>query len=503
MQRNSLLKSVIFGFLSWFLPLGLNFVATPLIVRGLGVEKFGVYALILGFVSYSFTFNVGRAIIKYVSEFQASRQTEKISEVISATLLLNILVGGAGMTILCVFARWFVVSLLQIEEKLQDEAVTGFYFASVIIFTIMLTQSFSSIIQAVHRFDIYSYLTIISTSVLAVGNIILIRFHPSIEMLLILNLTLSVLVSLVFYFYARRLLPDFKLTLGFPREIFFLVVRYSLAIVAAQILGNVLLLFERGWITSKFGTEAVTYYIIPLNLGIYIHAFIASLTLALFPLASETKSLGDTDKLRIIYTKATKIVAVLAAFLSLTLINGRVFILHLWLGDDFVQHSADILAIHALTFGFLAVIIVSFQTIEGAGFPNISSIVIFGWVPLRIVLLIVLVGDYGVRGVAAARLAGELVFIPAILYIETKVFRKILWRFWLRALPTIAVAAFFATVAQIWFFRSLPLSWINLLAGVSIGGLIFALTLYAAGFISVAEKQWLKTTFSERIFRRT
>ncbi len=503
MKRNSLLKSVMFGFLSWFLPLGLNFVATPLIVRGLGVEKFGVYTLILGFVSYSFTFNVGRAIIKYVSEFRANNETEKISDVVSATLLLNLLVGGAGTTILCLFARWFVVSLLQVEEKLQNEAIIGFYFASVIIFTVMLTQSFSSIIQALHRFDVYSYLTIGSTSLLAVGNIVLIKFYPNIETLLIWNLTLSAIGSLLFYIYARRLLPELKLTLRFPRKILVLILKYSLAIVAAQILGNLLLLFERGWIANKFGAEAVTYYIIPLNLGIYIHAFISSLTLVLFPLTSEVKSLGDTRKLQTIYTKATKIVVVLAAFLALTLINGRVFILHLWLGDDFVRNSADILAVHAVTFGFLAVVIISFQTIEGAGFPNVSTAVIFGWVVLSIPLMILLTGNYGVWGAAAGRLAGEAVFIPAILYIEKKVFGAVLWEFWLRTLPVIACAVLFASLAQMFLLSRLPLSWINLLAGVAASGVIFALSLLLTGFLTGNEKQWLKNTFNEKVFRIT
>lgn len=111
MKRNSLLKNVIFGFVSWFLPLGLSFFATPLVVRGLGVEEFGVYALVLGFVSYSFTFNIGKALLKYVSEYQATNETEKISQVISATLLLSLIVGGLGMTILLFFSRWFVINL--------------------------------------------------------------------------------------------------------------------------------------------------------------------------------------------------------------------------------------------------------------------------------------------------------------------------------------------------------------------------------------------------------
>jgi O-antigen/teichoic acid export membrane protein len=201
MKQNSILKNVIFGFLSWFLPLGLSFIATPLIVHGLGKAEYGVYALVLGFVSYSFTFNISRAIIKYVSEFQATSKTKEISEIISTTFWLNLLVGGIGMTLLFFFSKWFVVDLLQIENKLQDQAVNAFYLASVIIFSTMMAQVFSSIIQAIHRFDIYSYITVITTTLLTSGNIVLVWYNQKIEMLLVWTLFLTTVSSFTFFFF--------------------------------------------------------------------------------------------------------------------------------------------------------------------------------------------------------------------------------------------------------------------------------------------------------------
>ncbi len=86
-MKSNWLRSAFFGFISWLLPLGLTFYATPLVVRRLGVEEYGLYALVLGFVSYSFTFSIGRAVTKYVAEFRATGETEKINEVLAATPL--------------------------------------------------------------------------------------------------------------------------------------------------------------------------------------------------------------------------------------------------------------------------------------------------------------------------------------------------------------------------------------------------------------------------------
>src|SRR5437868_9045861 len=89
----SVFRNVIYGSLTWILPLGLSFVATPVIVRSLGDNDYGIYALILGFISYSFTFNFGRAITKYVAEYRVSGESEKIRDVISASFFLNVVIG--------------------------------------------------------------------------------------------------------------------------------------------------------------------------------------------------------------------------------------------------------------------------------------------------------------------------------------------------------------------------------------------------------------------------
>ena len=64
-------------FSTWFLPLGLSFFATPIIVKALGDEDYGIYALVLGFIGYSFNFGIGRAITKYIAEYRASGETRE------------------------------------------------------------------------------------------------------------------------------------------------------------------------------------------------------------------------------------------------------------------------------------------------------------------------------------------------------------------------------------------------------------------------------------------
>ena len=105
----SVFRNVIYGSLAWILPLGLSFVATPIIVRSLGNSDYGIYALVLGFISYSFTFNFGRAITKYIAEYRVTGESEKIRDVISASFFLNIAIGLIGVLVMCLLAGWLVL----------------------------------------------------------------------------------------------------------------------------------------------------------------------------------------------------------------------------------------------------------------------------------------------------------------------------------------------------------------------------------------------------------
>ena len=138
--------------------------------------------------------------------------------------------------------------------------------------------------------------------------------------------------------------------------------------IGYQILANVLLLFERGWITRQLGAESLTYYVVPMILGLYIHSFISSLMLVIFPLASELKD--KKERLLKLYTKATKIVVFLVVFMATTLIVQSKFFLTLWMGAEFAEKSAVLLVFHTITFGLLAILTVSWQMTEGLGYPN-------------------------------------------------------------------------------------------------------------------------------------
>src|SRR5436190_8175512 len=362
---SSVLRNIIYGALTWFLPLGLSLVATPVIVRSLGNNDYGIYALLLGFIGYSFAFALARAITKYIAEYRVSGQAEKIRDIISATFFLNVVVGAAGVLTVCLLAGWLVRDVFRIEPQEQQKTITALYIAGGIIFLTMLGQFFSAVLQGIHRFDVYSKIFAANNVLLVGGNLVLAWLGYGLLPLLWWNFVVLLLSCAVYAMAARQLLPEFGIGFTFSRSTLGLVMRYSGAIVVYQILANSVLLFERGWITHKLGSESLTYYVVPMSLGILLHGFVSSLILVIFPLASELHA--ERDKLLRLYTKATKVITLLVVFIVATAAVHSSRFLALWMGPAFAERSSELLVIHMVCFGVIAIMAISFQLTEGLG----------------------------------------------------------------------------------------------------------------------------------------
>src|SRR5215204_2409922 len=245
-NSKSIVRNSIYGFSTWLLPLILSFVATPVIVRALGHEDYGIYALVLGFIAYSFNFNVGRAITKYVAEYRASGSSDKIAEVISATLFINLGLGALGLVVIFAAANPLVTQILKIPTEAQVKTVDALYVAALTIFFLMLNQVFNAILQGLHRFDVYAKILNLNNILTISGNLLLALKGFGLLALLGWNLLITAGAAILAAGFAKRLLPEFSLSMKFRRATLRLVFKYSSGVIAYQILANILLLFERG-----------------------------------------------------------------------------------------------------------------------------------------------------------------------------------------------------------------------------------------------------------------
>lgn len=489
-SRNLFLKNSLYGLSSWLFPILPTMIATPIVLKGLGKAHYGLFVIILGFISYFFTTAIGRVAAKYVAEYQATREHDKISAVISSTILLGVGVTLAGGLLIVLFSRVIVADVLLVPPELQDDGVTALYLACVTIMSLMLGQIFQLVLQGLNRFDRYLLLTNLSSVSFSVGSIVFVLNGFGVLALLTWNLFTTTAVGILSYFIVKRLLPEFSFSFRIESNAWRVVYRYAASIIAYQIFGNILLLFERGWIMRKFGPEALSYYVVPMTLGMYLHLFIASLILATFPLVNEL--LADPERLTTLYQKSTKLVLTLVVFAVLSVIAGGRLFLSIWIDADFANFSSTLLSIQVMTFGILALSTIAWQVAESFRAAALNALSTFFWMAIAVPLMIFLADGWQTSSIALARLAGVLIFIPLIFYVEKRFLGGIFWRFWGFISFRIALAAILASVAEWTIIFNLEQSWLTFVIAVGTGGVCYVTCLLLTGFFDDSEKQLFK-----------
>src|SRR5262249_10484134 len=99
------------------------FYLAPILVRGLGDERYGIWALVESVLAYLLLFDLGVAasVVRYVARFEATRDQEGLNRVFSTSLCIF---GAAGVCALVVAVLVALVgpSLLTIPAALLHEA---------------------------------------------------------------------------------------------------------------------------------------------------------------------------------------------------------------------------------------------------------------------------------------------------------------------------------------------------------------------------------------------
>ena len=480
---------MIYGVSSWIVPVALGTIATPIIVKSLGARQYGIYALVLGLIAYSFNFNVGRAVTKYLAEYRSAGETEKIRSVLTATFAVNLIVGVLGLVVTFLVAPSLVSRVFRIEESLRGEALSAVYLSAFIIFAFIWGQVFSAVLQGLNRIDVYSKVQNVTSFLMVGGSISIALAGYGLMELLYWNLATTTLSAFLSAVSSYRLMPELGFSLRTDSEAFRKVILFSAPVVGYQIMANIVLLFERGWITAKLGSEALTYYVVPMTPGMLLHGFAFSAMITLFPVVS---ALDDRTQLLALYRKVSKTICFVVVFVVASLIALNQPILALWVGPDFASQSGTLLILHSITFGILAIAVIAYQLADGVGFPSFGFWATLFVLLISLPLMLVLI-PFGNIGIAVARLAAFSVMIPGVVLLERRVFGQVQKRFWLESGIRLLAAGVAAGFAEMLIRNFLSDAWWSLGLEFAAGGAIYCLVLFALGFVDDEEREFINS----------
>jgi O-antigen/teichoic acid export membrane protein len=390
----------------------------PFIVRGLGVERFGLLSIAWVAPEY-FIFmdlGLGRAATKYIAEAIGLGHKDQISRLVWTALKAQLVLGSLGALGLFGITSFLTQDILNVPSALEFEAKTMFQIVALSIPLVLVSGTLTGVLAAGQRFDLLNLVNVsvnVANFVLTLVGVLYWDWRlTEIATLLVISKFLAVAAL---YHLCARVFPIFRRS-RFDRMELRALLSFGGWVTVSSVVVPILLYLDRFIIGASMTMAAVAYYSIPYEAITKLWIIPTSLVLTLFPAFSTLTGQGETRQIASLLTRSMKwilltlgpIVVVIAAFSR--------EILQSWLGSDFALQST--LALQILAMGILVNCMVQGQyaLVHAIGRPDLTAKVHLIQLPVYCVLVWWLVGLWGITGAALAqsiRLGGEFLLVLA------------------------------------------------------------------------------------------
>jgi O-antigen/teichoic acid export membrane protein len=384
------------------LPAFVGLIAIPPILRGLGVERFGVLTLawmVIGYFSL-LDFGLGRAVTKFAAELMVSPQPNGTRLVWTAWYIMTA-VGLVGGCLLAATTPWLVHKAVKIPVALQSETEQAFYLLAFSVPVVVLTTGFRGFLEAGQQFRLTSLVKVPTGILSFVIPLVLLRFTSDLA-IIVLGLVVLRLLGTIAYFVmcgtatGMRLRPD-----AFHKESARRLLHFGAWITVSNILSPLMAGADRFFVGSLLSVAAVAYYATPYEAVTKLLLVPTAFAAVLFP-AFSSASIINRGRLLRLFRHGYWILFAGMYPIAFALITFAPELLRGWLGSGFAVQSTGVLRL--LTVGVLSnsVAAVPFALLQGLGRSDTTAKIHAAEAPIYLLLMVLLIRQYGIVGAAVA-----------------------------------------------------------------------------------------------------
>jgi O-antigen/teichoic acid export membrane protein len=333
------------------LPLGLSFIATPIVIRLLGAEGYGVFALI-GLIPTYLAFadlGMGMASTKFASEAFGDNDFEKETEVVRTTATIALLTSSPVAITLFLFS-FDIVKLLNVPDRLLEDASLGLKFTCLTFVLGLLNNIFNSPQLARLRMDLNT-LVLSAFRVLGIIGVPVVLYLGGGIAAAAFILTAAAFLTLLGHIIVSGRLNPSLFRLSIDTESFGRLLRFGGGLALSAIAAVLLVNLEKLVLTKLTSVQTLAYYTVAFTLANMATNFTSAMAQSLMPAFAQLLSPSKSAQLNSLFLKGLRI----NVFGLLPVVAGLIVIakpfLTLWAGEDFGRES--IWPFYILLFGLI------------------------------------------------------------------------------------------------------------------------------------------------------
>jgi O-antigen/teichoic acid export membrane protein len=424
-MREKSFRNALYGLTSFSWTILLALVITPMVIFNLGIKEYGIYIFVGTITSLLglLDMGLGMSITRHIAYHNGTGDKDYVQKIIYSSNTLFLIIGVVGFLI-CFSIYMWGADLLPTQFSEYQKYSVLFLIAGFIVLTDSLTRTYNAILTGLQRFDILSRVGIISLTTYNILILIIAIFYKNILLIFILQLIINIIVGLYIYNKAKSLESLTSIKLGWSKLHMSESIKFATITSINNIAGSTLLYLDKVIIPIFIGPSNLTYYTVPGSAASRIPSVANSLTNFIFPLASQLKGGDDSGKLINLYTRSFRIILMVSAAFTITLISYSYKVLLYWLDINFAEKAFKVLIILAITNFILSL----WNTVSNflLGLGRIKMITAYSIVMaiINTILLVILLPKFGLIGVAWAYLISVIPTMGMLFYVENKILKN-------------------------------------------------------------------------------
>ncbi len=396
--RNSLLNLA-----GTFAPMLVALVAVPVLLRGLGTERFGILGLGWAFIGYFgyLDLGLGRALTRLVSERLAGGDQEAINRLVWTALRLILILGLAGWLIAYLLTPWLVHGALRISPVLQGEALWAFYIMAASVPAVIVTSGLRGVLEAYQRFDLVNAVRVPLGILNFAGPLAVLPFTHNLAAVLTVLLASRLLGMALHLALCLGVVPALGRSMFARNSALGPLLRTGGSFTISNVVSPLIGAADRFFIGAIISAAAVAYYAAPFEIVVRLLVIPSAVATAIFP--AFAASAGSASQAGGgLYERGVKLIALALFPLSLLVATFAGEGLRLWMGPDMAAHSTLVLQVLVIGVFVNGLAQIPFYLIQGAGRPSVAAGLHLAELPLYLLLAWVLIERHGIVGAAIA-----------------------------------------------------------------------------------------------------
>jgi O-antigen/teichoic acid export membrane protein len=337
--KKKLIKNTIVNYIIRFWSFGLAFYMLWFIIDHVGPTDYGIYLFVVAIFGYFgiLDLGIGHSLVKYVAEYHAKDDKEKLNEVINTSIFIFLFIGIAGAIILFMIGT-FLLSYLVNDDILPKARAIMYIIGANFIFGLALS-TLKGVLAGLQRYDILALITFVMSLVNLSVTVLVLSLGGNIVDLVFYTTISGLLGFVITAWFIQRLVPHVSISFSYMRRgMIKVLMDLSMSIFLLSVFVTVIYQTDRLVIGLLLDVTLITFYQVAWKLyGIPSHLPSISLY-AIIPAASELEATENLQALKKLFLRATKYVLAFCFALAVPLIFLSRDMLTLYMGDEYSQY---------------------------------------------------------------------------------------------------------------------------------------------------------------------